>query len=71
MTQSRSVLFSVISDADDMESLLYQFLEEFLFIFTTELLVFKEVKIIEFDRQQWRIKARWYFVIERSISTLT
>jgi hypothetical protein len=22
--------------------------------------VFKEVKIIEFDRQNWKLKARWY-----------
>jgi SHS2 domain-containing protein len=47
-----------VSNVEDMESLLYEFLEEFIFIFTTELLVFKEVKIIEFDRQNWKLKAR-------------
>jgi len=43
-------------NAEDLESLLYQFLEEILFIFSTEFIIFKRVTILEFDRQTFRIK---------------
>lgn len=44
---------------EDLESLLYEFLEEFIFIFTTELLVFKDIKLTVFDTKEFKIKAVW------------
>jgi len=45
--------------AEDIESLLYEFLEEFIFIFTTELIVFKDIKLTMFDTKEFKIKAEW------------
>lgn len=42
----------------DMESLLYEFLNEMLMLFCIDKLVCKEVKILEFDREAFRIKAQ-------------
>lgn len=41
----------------DMHSLLFNFLDELLFVFSTELFVPVELQITEFDRSQWRIHA--------------
>jgi SHS2 domain-containing protein len=41
----------------DLESLLYAFMDEFLFVFSTELFVCKEVSISEFDVDNFKIKA--------------
>lgn len=41
-----------------MESLLYEFLNEMLMLFCIDKLVCKEVKILEFDRAAFRIKAQ-------------
>eukprot|EP01121_Diplochlamys_sp_Union-15-3_P010129 TRINITY_DN2817_c0_g1_i1.p1 TRINITY_DN2817_c0_g1~~TRINITY_DN2817_c0_g1_i1.p1 ORF type:complete len:152 (-),score=31.93 TRINITY_DN2817_c0_g1_i1:195-650(-) len=43
--------------AEDLESLLYTFLEEFLFVFGTDYKVFKQIEIVEFDRKNFKIKA--------------
>lgn len=45
--------------AEDLESLLYEFLEEFIFIFGTELIVFKDIKLEVFDTKELKIKAVW------------
>eukprot|EP00026_Physarum_polycephalum_P020033 Phypoly_transcript_22366.p1 GENE.Phypoly_transcript_22366~~Phypoly_transcript_22366.p1 ORF type:complete len:154 (+),score=23.01 Phypoly_transcript_22366:108-569(+) len=41
----------------DMESLLYNYLDEFLFQFSTEFIVCKEIKVDEFDKTGFKIKA--------------
>ncbi|XP_071560940.1 protein archease-like [Temnothorax nylanderi] len=49
------------ADGDDMESLLFHFLDELLFMFSAEpYIVAKKVKITEFDRQEFKIKATAY-----------
>ncbi|TGZ48379.1 protein archease-like [Temnothorax longispinosus] len=49
------------ADGDDMESLLFHFLDELLFMFSAEpYIVAKKVKITEFDRQGFKIKATAY-----------
>ncbi|XP_014607694.1 PREDICTED: protein archease-like [Polistes canadensis] len=48
-------------EGHDLESLLFQFLNELLFIFSAEsFLVAKKVKINEFDRENFKIKATIY-----------
>ncbi|XP_077280452.1 protein archease [Temnothorax americanus] len=57
MTQVRHIE----ADGDDMESLLFHFLDELLFMFSAEpYMVAKKVKITEFDRQRFKIKATAY-----------
>ncbi len=41
----------------DMHSLLFNFLDELLFVFSTELFVPVELRITKFDRSEWRIRA--------------
>ncbi|XP_012524416.1 protein archease-like [Monomorium pharaonis] len=49
------------ADGDDLESLLFHFLDELLFMFSAEPnIVAKKVKITEFDRQGFKIKATAY-----------
>jgi hypothetical protein len=43
-----------------MKSLLYTFLEEFIFLFGTEFIVYKKIEILDFDREAFRIRARGY-----------
>lgn len=45
------------AEAHDLQSLLFQFLDELLFTFSTEFIVCKELCIKEFDRDAWRIVA--------------
>jgi len=45
------------AEGHDMDSLLYAFLDEWLFVFCTEWLVCTEIKITEFDRENFKIKA--------------
>ncbi|XP_054158072.1 protein archease-like [Oppia nitens] len=46
---------------DDLESLFYQFLDEFLFAFSADpFFIGRKIKITEFDRQNNRIKAKGY-----------
>ncbi|KAL0127942.1 hypothetical protein PUN28_003300 [Cardiocondyla obscurior] len=49
------------ADGDDMESLLFHFLDELLFMFSAEpYIVAKKVKITEFDREKFQIRATAY-----------
>ncbi|KAG5329504.1 ARCH protein, partial [Acromyrmex charruanus] len=49
------------AEGDDMESLLFHFLDELLFMFSAEpYIVAKKVKITEFDREGFKIKATAY-----------
>ncbi|KAK5581969.1 hypothetical protein RB653_003550 [Dictyostelium firmibasis] len=41
----------------DMDSLLFALLDEFLFVFSTEFIIFKQVEIISFDRENFTIEA--------------
>ena len=41
----------------DLDSLLFSWLDELLFIFSTELLVFSDIKVIALDRQEYKITA--------------
>ncbi len=41
----------------DMHTLLFGFLDELLFVFSTELFVPKELEITYFDTEAWRITA--------------
>ncbi|KAL5493286.1 hypothetical protein EMCRGX_G014440 [Ephydatia muelleri] len=51
----------ITAEGHDMESLLFQFLNEFLFLFCAEpFFVAKEVKITEFDKQNFKIRAVGY-----------
>ena len=48
----------ITAEGHDMESLLFQFLDEFLFLFSAEpFLICKEVEILEFDRDNFKIRA--------------
>lgn len=40
-----------------MDSLLFAFMDEWLFVFCTEWLVCTEIKITEFDKENFKIKA--------------
>ncbi|RZF44142.1 hypothetical protein LSTR_LSTR012344 [Laodelphax striatellus] len=49
------------AEGHDMLSLLFHFLDEFLFLFSAEpYFVAKKVEILEFDKEQFRIKARGF-----------
>eukprot|EP01122_Echinamoeba_exundans_P007363 TRINITY_DN2249_c0_g2_i2.p2 TRINITY_DN2249_c0_g2~~TRINITY_DN2249_c0_g2_i2.p2 ORF type:complete len:162 (+),score=49.50 TRINITY_DN2249_c0_g2_i2:40-486(+) len=48
------------AEAEDLQSLLYTFLEEFIFMFGTEFFVAKKVKIVEFNKENPKIKAKFY-----------
>ncbi|XP_039298155.1 protein archease-like [Nilaparvata lugens] len=46
------------AEGHDMLSLLFHFLDEFLFLFSAEpYFIARKVKILEFDKEQFRIKA--------------
>ncbi|RWS10202.1 hypothetical protein B4U79_04055 [Dinothrombium tinctorium] len=48
-------------EGTDLESLLFQFMNEFLYLFSAEtFFIPRKVKIIEFDRENFKIKARGY-----------
>uniref|UniRef100_A0A1B6EF07 Archease domain-containing protein n=1 Tax=Clastoptera arizonana TaxID=38151 RepID=A0A1B6EF07_9HEMI len=49
------------AEGDDMISLLYHFLDEFLFLFCAEpFFIARKVKILEFDKVSFKIKARGF-----------
>jgi SHS2 domain-containing protein len=50
----------MFESAEDLQSLLYTFLEEFIFMFGTEFFVAKKVKIIEFNKETPKIKAKLF-----------
>ena len=41
----------------DLDSLLFAWLDELLFIFSTELLVFSDIRVTTFNRQEYKITA--------------
>ncbi len=45
-----------------MDSLLYDYMDKFLFLFATEDFITRDVKIVEFDRHNFKIKAEAYVV---------
>eukprot|EP01025_Chloroclados_australasicus_P054750 TRINITY_DN6521_c0_g1_i1.p1 TRINITY_DN6521_c0_g1~~TRINITY_DN6521_c0_g1_i1.p1 ORF type:complete len:265 (-),score=32.33 TRINITY_DN6521_c0_g1_i1:310-1059(-) len=47
-------------EGHDLDSLLFAFLDELLFIFSTELFVCKQIQITSFDRQNFKITANGY-----------
>ncbi|XP_017887820.1 protein archease-like [Ceratina calcarata] len=53
-----SQMHHIEADGDDLEGLLFHFLDELLFMFSAEpYIVAKKVKITEFDRVNFKIKA--------------
>lgn len=49
------------AEGHDMLSLLFHFLDEFLFVFSAEpFFIASKVKILEFDKENFKIKARGY-----------
>ena len=44
--------------AEDIEGLLYKFLEEFLFLLDAEGLIFKKVENLEFDKEEFTLTAK-------------
>eukprot|EP00899_Mesostigma_viride_P012193 jgi/Mesvir1/20975/Mv08041-RA.2 len=42
----------------DMHSLLFAFLDELLYVFSTEMFVARAVEVLEFDRANWKIRAK-------------
>ncbi|CAN7944121.1 unnamed protein product [Ixodes hexagonus] len=51
----------VLCTAEDMVGLLFHFLDELLFVFSAEpYFIGRKVKILEFDKEAFRIKARVY-----------
>jgi len=53
-------LVTVSVSGHDLHSLLYNFLDELLFQFSTELLIFKEVRVTHLDRDTFTITAVGY-----------
>jgi len=50
-----------VTDAEDMLGLLYRYLDELLFLFCAEpFFIARKVKITQFDRENFRIKAKAY-----------
>lgn len=47
----------VEASGHDLDSLLFSWLDELLFIFSTELLVFSDIKVTALDRQEYKITA--------------
>lgn len=47
----------------DLESLLFAFLDELLFRFSTEFIICKEISIIELDIKNFKLKVQGYFFV--------
>lgn len=48
---------------DDMDSLMFHWLDELLFTFSTEFFVPRKLRILEFDTKNWKIQAEGYGMI--------
>uniref|UniRef100_A0A914UV83 Archease domain-containing protein n=1 Tax=Plectus sambesii TaxID=2011161 RepID=A0A914UV83_9BILA len=54
-----SYTYDIQATGSDADSLLFHFLDEWLFAFSAEpFFIPRTVKIVEFDREQWTLKAR-------------
>lgn len=58
--KSEEMTCDIVCSGHDIESLLFAFLDEFLFIFHTEFIVCKKIEITEFNKEIWKIKAKGY-----------
>ena len=54
-----------------MHSLLFNYLDELLFVFSTELFVPLELQITEFDRDEWQLQATGWADTSRSAAIKT
>ena len=45
------------AEGHDLQSLLFNFLDELLFTFSTEFFVCKQLRVTSLDRERWRITA--------------
>ena len=54
-TVEPSAVREVTAEGHDLHSLLYNFLDEWLFQFNAEYFVCRRVKVTSFDRERWRI----------------
>ena len=48
-----------VTEAHDMHTLLFSFLDELLFLFSTEFFVVREMHLCKIDRSDWTIKVTW------------
>ena len=46
-----------MAEGHDMHTLLFAFLDELLFQFSIELIVFKDLKVTMLDQEAWKIEA--------------
>ncbi|XKL62052.1 hypothetical protein PGB90_001885 [Kerria lacca] len=54
-------IFNIEAEGHDLDSLLFHFLDEFLFNFSAEpFFIPRKVEILEFDRENFKIKARGF-----------
>ena len=47
-----------MAEGHDMHTLLFAFLDELLFQFSTEVIVFKDLKVMTLDQEAWKIEAK-------------
>jgi SHS2 domain-containing protein len=52
-----SKTFTVTADGHDLLSLLYNFMDEFLFVFSSEYTIVKRISISKFDSEKFSIEA--------------
>lgn len=48
------------AEGHDLQSLVFNFLDELLFIFSTEFFTCKELTVIDIDKTKWRVRASGY-----------
>lgn len=53
------------AEGHDMQSLVFNFLDELLFIFSTELFTCKQLTITELDRDNWKVRAEGYTLLQQ------
>ena len=47
-----------MAEGHDMHTLLFAFLDELLFQFSTEFIVFKDLKVTNLSQEAWKIEAK-------------